>query len=74
MWRWHFYAGLFVSLVFLLLGFTCSLYLFNHEFENWWHPDFAKDTAERQRQSLAAQEAAVQAMDPARTVKRFPKL
>lgn len=69
-WRWHFYAGLFVAPVLLLLAITGSLYLFDREFENWWDADFAKVNVEGQRQSLAAQEAVAQAVDPASRVKR----
>lgn len=69
-WRWHFYAGIFVAPVLLLLAITGSLYLFDREFENWWDSDIAKVEAAGERQSLAAQEAAVQAVDPMATVKR----
>jgi uncharacterized iron-regulated membrane protein len=69
-WRWHFCAGLFVAPVLLLLAITGSLYLFDREFENWWDADFSKVKVEGQRQSLAAQEAVAQAVDPASTVKR----
>lgn len=69
-WRWHFYAGLLVAPVLLLLAITGSLYLFDREFENWWDADFAKVEVAGQRQSLASQEAVVQAIDPAATVKR----
>ena len=69
-WRLHFYAGLFVAPFLLLLAITGGLYLFDREFENWWDSDFAKVEVEGPRQSLAAQEAAAQAVDPASTVKR----
>jgi uncharacterized iron-regulated membrane protein len=69
-WRWHFYAGLLVAPFLLLMAVTGSLYLFDREFEAWWDGDFAKVEVEGQRQSLAAQQAAVQAVDPASTVKR----
>lgn len=69
-WRWHFYAGLLVAPILLLLAITGSLYLFDREFENWWDADFAKVEVARQRQTLASQEAVVQAVDPAATVKR----
>jgi uncharacterized iron-regulated membrane protein len=69
-WRWHFYAGLFVAPVLLLLAITGSLYLFDREFENWWDSDFVKIEAAGEQQSLAVQEEAVQAVDPMATVKR----
>jgi len=69
-WRWHFYAGLFVAPVLLLLAATGGLYLFDREFENWWDADFAKVKVEGQRQPLVLQEAAAQSVDPVATVKR----
>lgn len=69
-WRWHFYAGLFVAPILLLLAATGGLYLFDREFENWWDADFAKVKVEGQRQPLVLQEAAAQSVDPAATVKR----
>lgn len=69
-WRWHFYAGLFVAPVLLLLAITGALYLFDREFENWWDADFAKVNVEEQRQPLVLQEAAAQSVDPAAKVKR----
>lgn len=69
-WRWHFYAGLFVAPILLLLAATGGLYLFDREFENWWDVDFAKVKVEGKRQPLVLQEAAVKSVDPAATVKR----
>jgi uncharacterized iron-regulated membrane protein len=36
-WRWHFYAGLFVLPLMLLLSVTGAVYLFKAEFEEWWY-------------------------------------
>lgn len=69
-WRWHFYAGLLAAPFLLLMAITGSLYLFDRELEGWWDSDFAKVDVSAQRQSLAAQEAAAKAVDPASTVKR----
>jgi uncharacterized iron-regulated membrane protein len=38
-WRWHFYAGIFVIPLMLLLSVTGAIYLFKSEFEEWWHRD-----------------------------------
>ncbi|MGO1001032.1 PepSY-associated TM helix domain-containing protein [Lysobacter sp. CA196] len=37
-WRWHFYAGLFVAPLLLILAITGSIYLFNEEIEDAVHP------------------------------------
>ncbi len=39
MWRWHFYVGLFVAPVLLILAITGALYLFEHEIERVWYAD-----------------------------------
>jgi len=38
-WRWHFYAGIFVIPLMLLLSVTGAIYLFKFEFEQWWYRD-----------------------------------
>ena len=38
-WRWHFYAGVFVLPLMLLLSVTGLIYLFKSEFEQWWYRD-----------------------------------
>lgn len=38
-WRWHFYAGIFVLPLMLLLSLTGAVYLFKAEFEEWWYRD-----------------------------------
>ncbi|MFF0772993.1 PepSY-associated TM helix domain-containing protein [Nonomuraea wenchangensis] len=38
-WRWHFYAGLFVAPVLLVLAVTGSIYLFKEPFEAWRYQD-----------------------------------
>ena len=38
-WRWHFYAGIFVIPLMLLLSVTGLIYLFKSEFEEWWYRD-----------------------------------
>ncbi|MEV4839337.1 PepSY domain-containing protein [Nonomuraea sp. NPDC049486] len=38
-WRWHFYAGLFVAPVLLVLAVTGSVYLFKEPFEEWRYQD-----------------------------------
>ncbi|WP_219469742.1 PepSY-associated TM helix domain-containing protein [Nonomuraea rhizosphaerae] len=38
-WRWHFYAGLFVAPVLLVLAVTGAIYLFKEPFEEWHYSD-----------------------------------
>lgn len=38
-WRWHFYAGLFVAPVLLILAVTGAVYLFKEPFEEWRYQD-----------------------------------
>lgn len=63
-WRWHFYAGLFVAPVLLILAITGSIYLFNDEIEDTVHADLR--FAPERRASLPPSRliAAVQAAYP----------
>ena len=38
-WRWHFYAGLIVAPILLVLAVTGSIYLFNKEIDDWLDHD-----------------------------------
>lgn len=38
-WRWHFYAGVIVAPILLILAVTGSIYLFNTEIDDWLHHD-----------------------------------
>ncbi|ASU82632.1 PepSY domain-containing protein [Nocardiopsis gilva YIM 90087] len=38
-WRWHFYAGLFVAPVLLVLAITGAIYLFKQPYEEWRYAD-----------------------------------
>jgi uncharacterized iron-regulated membrane protein len=38
-WRWHFFAGLLVAPVLIVLAVTGGLYLFDDEIEGWWYRD-----------------------------------
>lgn len=63
-WRWHFYAGLFVAPLLLILAITGSIYLFKDEIENTLHAPL-HFAAQRER-SLPASRliAAAQAAHP----------
>jgi uncharacterized iron-regulated membrane protein len=59
-WRWHFYAGLFVIPLILILSITGGLYLFKPQVERWeeraWQglPEMAAVTPEAQRDAALA--------------------
>ncbi len=38
-WRWHFYAGLIVAPILLVMAITGSIYLFNSEIDDLLHHD-----------------------------------
>lgn len=70
LWRWHFFAGLFVAPVLLLLATTGALYLFDREIEGWWHRDIQTVTPSGPALPLARQEAAVRRAFPEATIAR----
>ncbi len=36
-WRWHFWAGLFVAPLLIVLTLSGALYLFDREIDGWWN-------------------------------------
>lgn len=40
LWRWHFYAGLFVLPFILILSLTGAAYLFKPQIERWEERDY----------------------------------
>ncbi|MFI7700256.1 PepSY-associated TM helix domain-containing protein [Nonomuraea sp. NPDC049480] len=68
-WRWHFYAGLFVAPVLLVLAVTGSIYLFKEPFEEWRYQD-VRALAEpvTAARPLSEQIAAAQSARPGSTV------
>jgi uncharacterized iron-regulated membrane protein len=63
-WRWHFYAGLFVAPVLLILAATGALYLFDWEIDGVVHAQALRVTPQGAAQNLAMQEKAVRAAHP----------
>jgi uncharacterized iron-regulated membrane protein len=60
-WRWHFYAGILVAPVLLVVAITGALYIFRAEVEDWAHaglrfvePDGSRAGAQAQVQAAAA--------------------
>ncbi len=68
-WRWHFYAGLFVAPVLFVLAVTGSIYLFKEPFEEWRYHDVRTLTAPvNAPKPLSQQIAAAQRARPGSTV------
>ncbi|TXH77599.1 MAG: PepSY domain-containing protein [Lysobacteraceae bacterium] len=63
-WRWHFYLGLLVAPVLLLLATTGALYLFDTEIERAWYREQMNVVAGERPATAAAQEARVRLAFP----------
>lgn len=59
-WRWHFYAGLFVAPFLILLSLTGIIYLFKPQLDNLMYPELMKVTPTPQ--TLSADELLTRAM------------
>lgn len=71
-WRWHFYAGLIVSPILLLLAATGGLYLFERELDGLLHPRAAHvASAGAAAVPVSVQEAAVRAAYPGAVIGRY---
>ncbi|WP_143179745.1 PepSY-associated TM helix domain-containing protein [Streptomyces yunnanensis] len=72
LWRWHFYAGLLVTPLLVLLAVTGGIYLFKPAYENWVYKDLrtvhAPQGASAKPVPLAAQVDAVRKAKPEATV------
>ncbi|HRE36624.1 MAG TPA: PepSY-associated TM helix domain-containing protein, partial [Sphingopyxis terrae] len=62
-WRWHFYAGLFVIPFILILSLTGAAYLFKPQIDRWEERDW-RGLAAAQRVDADAQVAAALAAFP----------
>ncbi|MCC6925532.1 PepSY domain-containing protein [Novosphingobium sp.] len=69
-WRWHFFAALWIAPFLIILTITGALYLFDREFEGWWNRDVQTVAVGSQVLPLARQEAAVLAAFSGATVNR----
>ncbi len=69
-WRWHFYVGLFVAPVLIILAATGSLYLFDREIEGWWNAAYARVAPGERVAPLVAQERAVRSVFPAAAIRQ----
>jgi uncharacterized iron-regulated membrane protein len=48
-WRWHGYAGLFVIPFIFFMALTGLPYVWEHEIEDWWHPEYRALTPQSSR-------------------------
>ncbi len=71
LWRWHFFAGLFVAPFLVLLALTGGLYLFADEIEGWWYRDLARVEASAKPVAPEAQERALLAAYPGARIARY---
>lgn len=62
-WRWHFYAGLFVLPFLIMMSITGAAYIYRDEIDDWYHADlkFVENTTgtpvSMEQQIIAAQKA-----------------
>lgn len=63
-WRWHFYAGLLIAPVLILLAATGAIYLFDREIDRWWSGPIATVPTGTATASFAEQEASVRKAQP----------
>ncbi|WP_051798085.1 PepSY-associated TM helix domain-containing protein [Streptomyces sp. NRRL S-337] len=70
LWRWHFYAGLLVTPLLVLLAVTGAIYLFKPAYENWVYKDLrtVHATEHAKPVPLAQQVDAVRKAKPEATV------
>lgn len=67
-WRWHFFAGLFVAPVVLVLSITGGLYLFQKEITRWWNADLVIIQPGATPMTLQSQESLVLTAFPGATI------
>jgi uncharacterized iron-regulated membrane protein len=70
-WRWHFYAGLYVIPFILLLSVTGLIMLFNDSIEQLQHDEKINITPQHHLYSVAEQRLNVQNLYPNATIKQY---
>ncbi len=60
-WRWHFYVGILVAPMLLIMAITGALYLFEHEIERVWYANLMqiKPQVKPQQSAISIQQQAV---------------
>jgi uncharacterized iron-regulated membrane protein len=67
-WRWHFYVGLLVAPVLLIMAITGALYLFEHEIERVWYADLMRVQPSEKAISLQQQVALITQQYPSEKI------
>lgn len=67
-WRWHFYAGLFLAPVLVFLAVTGSIYLFDEEIDAWRYGHLQRVEARATAVPAAAQLEAVRRSHPGASI------
>ncbi|MEG0007548.1 MAG: PepSY domain-containing protein [Aeromonas sp.] len=70
-WRWHFYAGLFVAPFLILLSLTGIVYLFKPQLDNLMYPELIKVTPASQTLSADALLAKAMIAMPDASLRKF---
>lgn len=73
-WRWHFYAGIYVVPFMIMLALTGIVMMYDKEIKEWRHPDLMKvEVPENPRPvSMEQQIRAVKIAFPGETIHRIP--
>ncbi len=72
-WRWHFYAGIFVIPFVIILAVTGAIYIFKPQIERWVHPEFFKVDSKGNQIPFAEQvSAAVKTVPNAKAFEYHP--
>ncbi|GEK59835.1 hypothetical protein CHL76_14105 [Marinococcus halophilus] len=70
-WRWHFYAGIILTPILLMLAITGATYLFRGNIEQWLYQDYVEVAAEGEKQEASAITGAAMEEHPDGTVTRY---
>ncbi len=70
-WRWHFYAGIFVAPFLIVLALTGALYLFQHEIEGVVYRNATYVAPSAAHVAPSIQEASVRASFPGAQIQRY---
>ena len=58
-WRWHFYVGILVAPILLIMAVTGALYLFEHEIERVWYANLMQVKPQKTAVSIQQQAALI---------------
>ncbi|MFD2706279.1 PepSY-associated TM helix domain-containing protein [Salibacterium lacus] len=70
-WRWHFYAGIILAPILLMLAVTGASYLFRGDIEDWLYQDYTEVSAEGNRHEASVVTQAVLDERPEAHITRY---